>query len=86
MRVQTLAEAFVEELDRRWVGRQVDGGVPPVVYHGTVLLSPPAEWPPRLRFECGGRPVRERRLREPDRVAAAGSPPAGLVAPARDLV
>jgi len=29
MRVQTLAEEFVEELDRRWAGRQMDDEVPP---------------------------------------------------------
>lgn len=51
MRVQTLAEEFVEELDRRWAGRQMDDEVPSVVYRRTVLLSRPDEWPPRLRFE-----------------------------------
>ena len=58
MRVQALAEAFVEELDRRWAGRQMDDAAPPVVYRRTTLLSPPAEWPPRLRFEflLDGRP------------------------------
>ena len=51
MRVQTLAEEFVDELDRRWAGRAVDDEVPPVTYRRAALLSPPDEWPPRLRFE-----------------------------------
>ncbi len=51
MQVRTLAEELVEGLDRRWAGREVDDEVPPVVYRRTVLLSPPGEWPPTLRFE-----------------------------------
>ena len=110
MRVQALAEAFVEELDRRWVGRQVDDELPPVVYRRTALLSPPAEWPPRLRFEFlldGRRWYWQKRFDFLDLVgdpaAAAdlfasvafenltewritGSPPVGLLAPARDKV
>jgi hypothetical protein len=58
MQVRTLAEEFVEELDRRWAGRLIDDEVPPVVYQRTGLLSQPDEWPPRLRFEflMDGRP------------------------------
>jgi len=58
MRVQTLAEEFVAELDRRWAGREMDDELPPVVYRRTALLSSPGEWPPRLRFEflLDGRP------------------------------
>ncbi|TMC06015.1 MAG: hypothetical protein E6J41_20335 [Chloroflexi bacterium] len=110
MRVQTLAEAFVDELDRCWVGRQVDDEVPPVVYRGAAPLSLPAESPPRLRFESllDSRPwYWQKRFDFPDLAsdpdAAAdlfasvafenltewripGSPPAGLAAPARDVV
>jgi hypothetical protein len=90
-------------------GPEVDDEVPPVVYLRTVLLSPPGEWPPTLRFEfeLNGQPwYWQKRFdfldlaADPEGAAdlfasiafenltewrLTGSPPSGLVAPARDL-
>jgi hypothetical protein len=109
MRVQTLAEEFVDELNRRWAGRVIDDEAPPVVYRRAALISSPAEWPPQIRFEflLDGRAwywqkrfdfldLADNRSGAADLFASVafenltewrltGSPPAGLVAPTRDL-
>jgi hypothetical protein len=50
VQTQTLAQQMVQELNRRWRGREVDDALPPIVYEEVTLVSAPEMWPPTLRF------------------------------------
>ena len=58
MQAKTLAQQMVEELNRRWRGREVDDALPPIVYDNVSLMSAPEAWPPtlRFRFDMAGQP------------------------------
>ena len=54
----SLAEETTQELNRRWIGQEIDDAVPALVFQRVELASPPAAWPPTIRFEflLDGRP------------------------------
>jgi hypothetical protein len=45
-----LAEGTIQELNRRWAGREIDDALPPVVFQRVELASPATAWPPTVQF------------------------------------
>jgi hypothetical protein len=54
----SLAQDTVQELNRRWAGREIDDALPPIVFQHVELVSSRAAWPPTIRFDflLDGRP------------------------------